>query len=345
MSFLLDVVTLRRQRVEKSARAHPPWRVSACALQAHARRGVQQLGRKGFRPYRTLCISLHKRPDGSRTHTANLFIVLQYHYTALHTQAQTELRPEATTKNARSTHALLRACITAAARPARMPKMRRQLACTSAAVAARHHQPRHLRHCTETRDRGKGQGREDEKRVKWVDCLARRPGQTLGATCAGSDLPRTLARPSGSSPRTCLRRRTWGALLRKIAWDGTSRARSARSSRPISTRNLACTRRTDGGSVEEGSAGTHEAVVTRAARQKCDADSPVRLGAGGAGRLARAARGRGVGEPSSGSFRMMVKPIPDRQQRVLDVVLVARTASTASCACREGCGSRWGGVD
>ena len=32
---------------------------------------------------------------------------------------------------------------------------------------------------------------------------------------------------------------------------------------------------------------------------------------------------------------MMVKPIPDRQQRILDVVLVARTASTASYACRK----------
>ena len=43
-----------------------------------------------------------------------------------------------------------------------------------------------------------------------------------------------------------------------------------------------------------------------------------------------------MGAPSSGSFGMMVGMISGRQQRVLDVNLVARTASTASCACREG---------
>ena len=107
--------------VEESARAQPPWRVSACALQAHARRGVQQLGRKGFRPHRTLCIRLNKRPDGSHTRTANLFIVLQYLHTALHTQAQTELRPEATTTKVRARRT--RSC----GRASRQPRVR--LAC------------------------------------------------------------------------------------------------------------------------------------------------------------------------------------------------------------------------
>ena len=71
-------------------------------------------------------------------------------------------RPEANTKSARSTHALMRTCITAAVRPARMPKMRRELACSGAGVTTTHHQPMYLRHCKCTRDRGRGQGREDE---------------------------------------------------------------------------------------------------------------------------------------------------------------------------------------
>ena len=84
--------------------------------------------------------------------------------TRLHTaQAQTGLRPEANTKNARAMHALLRTCSTAVARPARMPKTRCELACSSAGVATTHHQPKHLRHGKHTRDRGRGKGREDKK--------------------------------------------------------------------------------------------------------------------------------------------------------------------------------------
>ena len=94
--------------------------------------------------------------------------------------------------------------------------------------------------------------------------------------------------------------------------------------------NLACTWWTAEGSEREGSAGTHEAVVTRATGQKCEADSPGAARGWSAGRLARAARGREVGAPSSGSFGVMVGMIAGRQQRVLDVALVVRTASTAS---------------
>jgi hypothetical protein len=50
---------------------------------------------------------------------------------------------------------------------------------------------------------------------------------------------------------------------------------------------------------------------------------------------ARAAAGLGVGAPATVSSRMMVSMIASRQERVLDVVLVARTAPTSSCACRE----------
>ena len=51
---------------------------------------------------------------------------------------------------------------------------------------------------------------------------------------------------------------------------------------------------------------------------------------------ARAAGARGAGAPSSGSFGMMVGMIADRQQRVLDVELVARTASTSSLPVEKG---------
>ena len=60
----------------------------------------------------------------------------------------------------------MRTGITAAARPAGMPKMRRRLACSSTGVAARRHQPKHLRGRTRDKGQGKEQGQEDDKSVK-----------------------------------------------------------------------------------------------------------------------------------------------------------------------------------
>ena len=115
------------------------------------------------------------------------------------------------------------------------------------------------------------------------------PGTDPGEQHARSDLPRALARP-WVAVRACVRVARGGTSRGgEIRSGGTSRARTARSLRPISMSSTACTRWTAAGSERKGTAGTREAIATRATRQKCDGRQP------GAARSWRrwAARARG----------------------------------------------------